>query len=345
MATGAALTLIDMARRTAPDGEMDDIAELLSQANEIYKDLVWKEGNLPTGHMYTVRNSIPAGWWRLINQGIPQMKTTTAQGRVNCGMLEANSTVDLKLLEMEEDENKARYEEDNGILEGMTQTIAGTLLYGYNNINPAEFTGFFAFYSAIAGQTYAANMFNGGGVASNNASILLAGWSPRTIFGVFPKGSAAGLKVRPLRQEIAYDDVGNPFPARITLFRQEAALCIRDWRWGSRYCNLDVTSAGLGGTSPPDLFATMIEQVLRLPKLATDVSGITETDAKSEEGLIVRPAFYANRTVRGFMDIQAIRDKNVLISEKDYAGNPVTSFRTVPIRVNDQMLSSEAEVV
>ncbi len=44
------------------------------------------------------------------------------------------------------------------------------------------------------------------------------------------------------------------------------------------------------------------------------------------------------------MDIQAIRDKNVLIGPKDYAGNPVDSFRSVPIRVVDQLLSSETAV-
>jgi hypothetical protein len=88
----------------------------------------------------------------------------------------------------------------------------------------------------------------------------------------------------------------------------------------------------------------MSQMVLRMPKLARRNSGITETDAKSEMGLVVRPAFYANRTVRGFMDIQAIRDKNVLISHKDYAGEPVTSFRDIPIRVNDQMLATEATV-
>ena len=55
MATGAPFTLIDLARRTDPTGDAADVAELLSQANEIYDDLVWKEGNTNTGHVYTVR--------------------------------------------------------------------------------------------------------------------------------------------------------------------------------------------------------------------------------------------------------------------------------------------------
>ncbi len=82
----------------------------------------------------------------------------------------------------------------------------------------------------------------------------------------------------------------------------------------------------------------------RTPKLARNNSGITETDARSEMGMVVRPAFYANRTVRGYMDIQAIRDKNVLLSHKEYAGEPVVEFRGVPIRVNDCLLNSETAV-
>ena len=345
MATGAPFTLIDLARRTDPDGDAADVAELLSQANEIYDDLVWKEGNTNTGHIYTVRTSIPTGWWRYIGQGVPTSKSTTAQGRINCGMLEDQFTLDRKILEMAEDQNKFRYEEDNAHLEGMSQTIAQTFFYGSNLANPAQFTGLSAFYNTVttANAANAVNVFNGGGSGSNNASIWLVGWSPRSIYGVFPKGSAAGLKLEPLDYtQLAYDSVGNPYRAAVTWFKQEAGLCVEDWRWGSRLANLDVTSAGLGGVNPFDIFANgLTKMVLRMPKMARGVSGVTETDAKSEMGMVVRPAIYANRTVRGFMDIQAIRDKNVLIGPKDYAGNPVDSFRSVPIRVNDVLTSTE----
>lgn len=348
MATGAPFTLIDLARRTDPTGDTADVAELLSQANEIYDDLVWKTGLTNTGHVYTVRTSIPSGWWRYINQGVPMSKSTTAQARINCGMLEDQFTVDRKILEMADNQNKFRYEEDNAHLEGMSQTIASTFIYGNQPANPAQFTGFHVFYNTVSTSTAAnaANVFDGGGTGGNNASLDLIAWHPRAIYGVVPKGTAAGLKMEPLdTTQLAYDSAGNPYRAAITWFSQQAALCVEDWRWGVRLCNLDVTSAGLGGPTPYDIFATMSKMVLRLPKTARGVSGITETDAKSEMGMVTRPAFYTNRTVRGYMDIQAIRDKNVLIGPKDYAGNPVDSFRNLPMRVLDVMSSSETRVV
>jgi hypothetical protein len=44
-----ALTLVDWAKRLDPDGKTSAIAELLGQSNEILMDMLWTEGNLPTG--------------------------------------------------------------------------------------------------------------------------------------------------------------------------------------------------------------------------------------------------------------------------------------------------------
>jgi hypothetical protein len=113
----------------------------------------------------------------------------------------------------------------------------------------------------------------------------------------------------------------------------------------TRLCNLDVTSAGLGGVTPFDIFANgMSEMLLRMPKMGRKESGVTQTDAPSEAGLVVRPAFYTNRTVRKFMDIQIIRDKNVLIGMHDFAGMPAETYRGIPIRIMDVMTSSEAAI-
>ena len=44
------------------------------------------------------------------------------------------------------------------------------------------------------------------------------------------------------------------------------------------------------------------------------------------------------------MDIQAIRDRNVLLSSKDYAGEPIVMFRDVAIRVVDALTNTEARL-
>ena len=95
-------------------------------------------------------------------------------------------------------------------------------------------------------------------------------------------------------------------------------------------------------TTPPDLFAYMSRMVVKLPTMSRRASGITETDSPREPSPGIMPAFYVNRTVRENLDIQAIRDKNVLLSSKDFAGDPVLAFRDIPIRVCDALTTAES---
>ena len=93
LSTGA-LTLADWAKRLDPDGRVPVVAELLSQSNEILEDAVFQEGNLPTGHKTTVRTGLPQATWRLLNAGVPNAKSTTAQIVDTCGNLETYSVID-----------------------------------------------------------------------------------------------------------------------------------------------------------------------------------------------------------------------------------------------------------
>lgn len=345
---GAFLSLADLGRRMDPGGGIADITEILSQSNEMYDDMVWSEGNLPTGHRMTLRTSLPSGTWRFLNQGVQVGKSTTAQMTIACGTLEALSVIDYKEAQISGSPEKLRYSEDNAFLEGMSQQMAKTLGYGNATASPAQFTGFSPLFNTVSTATAAnaVNVLDGGGTGSSNASMWLVGWGEDTVFGVFPRGSKAGLQFEDRGDMVpAYDASGNPFRAYTSWFSWDAGLAVRDWRYVVRVANLDTTSAGLAGSSAPDLFALLSKAVVRLPRMARNQSGIVKTDAPSEPALGIRPAIYMNRTVREYADIQAIRDRNVLLGPRDYAGEPVTSFRGIPIRVCDSFLSTEARVV
>ena len=51
--------LLDVVKRTDPDGNIGMFAELLNEVNPILDDMVWKEGNLATGHRATIRTGLP----------------------------------------------------------------------------------------------------------------------------------------------------------------------------------------------------------------------------------------------------------------------------------------------
>ena len=262
------------------------------------------------------------------------------------GMLADWSCVDVSLAEHSGNPAKLRRNQDNAFLEGMGQTFTGNLFYGNNTINPAEFMGLAAFYNTVntATAANAANVLNGGGTGSSNTSLWLLGLAPNKIYGVFPRGSRAGLKVRDFGDSVpAYDSLGNPFMAYQTYFEHQGGICPQDWRYGARAANIDTTNAGLAGTNALDLFATMAEMVLKFPELTLETSGIVGTDAEDGDGQ-VRAMWFCNRTVRHWMDIQMLRNKGVLLRIEDYAGKPTDAFRGMPIGICDQIINTEATI-
>ncbi len=344
----AYLSLLDVTRRMDPDGSVAEIAELLSQCNEVFKDMLWRESNLPTGHKSTVRTGLPQGTWRPAYGGVAYTKSRTAQVTDAVGWLAAYSQIDKKVAELNGKVAELRMSEDNAHLEGLSQQMATTIFYGNNGTNPSQFTGFSPRFNTVTAATAAnaQNCLSLGGTQSANTSIWLVGWGDTTCFGIFPQGSKAGLVFEDRGDVVpGYDANSNPFPAYTSYFEWNAGLVTMDWRYIVRMCNIDTTSAGLAGTTPPDLFYYMSKAVVRLPTMTKRQSGITETDAPDEPAPGINPAFYCNRTSREFLDIQAIRDKNVLLKPTEYAGEPVVEFRGIPIRVCDSLLNTESTIV
>jgi len=124
------------------------------------------------------------------------------------------------------------------------------------------------------------------------------------------------------------DTAGNPsqYEGYRTHYKWDAGLCIRDWRFAVRICNIDVSD--LAGGSPANLINAMIMATHRVPSLRG-----------------AKFAWYCNRTVATWLDIQATNKTNVLLGISEFDGKQVTTFRKIPIRTVDQLLNTEARVV
>lgn len=342
--------IVDWARRADPDGVIADIAEMLAQCNDVLKDMIWQEGNLPLGHKVTLRVALPQGTWRGNNQGVASTKSLTSQVQFGIGELVAYSMVDKSLASLGGEVAKFRYTEDMSFIEGLSQQVSSALFYSNEAVTPQQFTGFAPNYNTVTltNAKSAANVLDCGGTASANASMWLIGWGDNTTFGIFPKGSQAGLVYEDKGDIVpAYDANNNQFEAYRSYFQWKLGLAIKNWQYNVRLANIDTTTAagGLFGTTPPDLFVFMAQSVVKLPTASRRLSGITETDAPDDPSPGISPAFYMNRTVRAALDVQAIRDKNVLLQFREYAGEPTMMYRDVPIRVVDSLTNSESRVV
>ena len=341
----ASLTLADIGRRMDPGGKISDMAELMSQCNELDDEMPMVEGNLTTGHVVTLRTALPQGTLRRFNQGVGYTKSSAAQITFGMAMLDAYSQIDKKLADLGGNTNANREKEDVAHMEGMSQQWNGYLMYGNSWTTPAQFSGLSTYFSAIANTPNGVNVFNAGGTGNSNTSGWLLGLGDQTCYQIYPKGTKAGLIFENKGDVVpAYDSSQRRYEAYTSYFSRNGGLAIEDWRYVVRMANFDTTTAGLAGATPPDIFAIFSKAVVRLPTAGRMVSGITKTDAPDRVAPAVRLKFVCDRTLREYMDIQAIRDKNVLLRPEDYAGRPIVNFRNIAIGVVDQILDTESTV-
>ena len=134
------MTLADWARHFGPDGSIDDVGELLAQCNEIFDDMLIREGNMALGHVGTVRTGLPQGTWRNMYQGVSFTKSTVAQVTDGIGELFAYSRIDRSLADLEGNVAALRLTEDNAHLEGLSQQMANVIFYGNVAVTQAQFT-------------------------------------------------------------------------------------------------------------------------------------------------------------------------------------------------------------
>lgn len=339
-----ALTYADWARRLEDGYKIARIIELLSQTNEILEDLMVVEGNQPTGHKTTVRTAIPQATWRLLNQGVPNAKSATAQLVDTCGNLETYSVIDKDVADLNGNTAEFRLSEVKAFLEGMSQQVASTIFYGNQFTNPERFTGFAPRYSTVtaASAATAANVLDAGGTGSTNTSIWGVVWGSDTTHGTFPKGKVTGLQHKDMGEWPVTDSAGNTYQAYRDHFKWEIGLVVRDWRYNFRVANIDVTA--LAGVSAANLINLLVRGLYRWPTAPAQASAVQTSDTPEIKAGMGRGVLYCNRVVRTYLDLQAMNKTNVLLRLSEYNGKVQTDFRGIPIHTCDALLNNEARV-
>jgi hypothetical protein len=329
---GNQATIVDVAKRTDPDGSIAAVAELLNQSNEVIPDVPFIEGNLPTGHRATIRTGLPQIYFRRLNQGIRPSKSTTAQVDETTCMMEARSQIDLDLAMLNGNTAEWRASENKPFIESMGQSFVSKLFYGNVGSEPETFSGLATRYSDATNALNKENIVLGGSAAgqTDNTSIWLVGWGEQTIYGIYPKGSVAGLQHRDLGETDAFDatDNNSRYRALIDWYQWKCGLVVKDWRFAVRIANIDVSNL-TSQANQADLLELMAVAVDKIPK---------------DMGASARLCFYANRTVRTILRIQCMNRPNVYLTVGNEEGAPKLSFDGISIKLVDQILNNEARV-
>jgi len=240
-ATSTYATLMDYAKREAPGGGIAEIIEVLANSNPIIADANVMEGNLLTGHRSVQRVTDPTGTWRLLNKGVAAEKSTTKQVDDACGILESYSQIDVALANLGGNAAAFRASEDDAHVIGLNDTAATAIFYSNSKTDPEKPHGLGPRYGALTSGAYDDYIINGGGSGSDNTSVWLITWGPKTCSLIYPKASTAGLSAQDLGQVTAVDSNGLMHEVYRTHFVWNLGLALMDFRYVVRICNIDVS--------------------------------------------------------------------------------------------------------
>jgi len=342
-------TLLDMVRRTDPDGAIAKIVESLTKKNAILQDAAVREGNLPTGHRFTTRNTLPAVGWRRYNDGIAPSKSTTQQYDETCGMLEGFSYVDCGLAKLNGNEAAFRASEDTAFLQALNNEANRALMYSSVGVNPEEIHGFTPRFDSLSGvtgtgapngvgQIVNANTYTGLTAADGDQqSIWFVCWGEDTAYLIYPKGQTGGLQMEDLGKQIV--DAGAPNPSGGTPSGKKYTAWVSHWMWNLglviqdqrqvvRIANLDKSAMAIGtATHTKGVIDAMIAAYYRL-----------------YDPMVGRCVIYTNRTIAEFLHRGAMEKASGTLGIGEYAGRPITTFLGFPIRILDSLGAAEALV-
>lgn len=319
-------TLADVAARTDAKGNIiTNLVELLNETNDMLADMTFIEANNQTEHKTTIRSGLPEATWRKMYQGVPPSKSQVVTVRDSMGMLEAYAETDKALADLNGNSASWRLSEERAFIESMNQEMATALWYGDTSVNPERFTGLAPRYSSLSAEN-GRNIIDGGGTGNDNTSVWLVVWGQNTCHAIYPKGSKAGLQSRDLGEDTLRDANNNPFQGYLSHYKWDMGLTLRDWRYVVRIANIDVPKLESGGGA--DLLKLMARAMHRCKNVRMG-----------------RAAFYANREVHEALDIQSLEKTALALKVHELEGKVWTSFRGVPLRTSDALLTTEARVV
>lgn len=317
------MTLADLAKQQEPGGAIATIIETLSPTNEILPDMVFKEGNLTTGHRAVVRSGLPEATLRMLNQHVGATKSSTAQITFDTATAVSWCEFDTQLLKMSANPEQFRANEIRAHTQGVMKAVAQNVIYGNSKADPTQPMGLTQYYNQL-GLENAENIIDAGGTGSDNASIWLVGWGDMTISGIVPKGMPAGLQITPYGEQVSQTTEGLMAVDR-TMISQSFGIAVEDWRYAVRGCNIDRSS--ISSVNLPELMFKMTE---RLPEMSS-----------------VRPVFYMDRYVLENLRIQlASQRASSTLTVEEVGGVRTNMFQgTLPIRRVEALRADEARVV
>jgi len=332
------LTLADVAK--SKNKVIGGVAEVLMNQNAMLEDMMYTEMNEGTIHKEDIRSALPEVYYRKANQAIPSSKSTIEERSFTATHFESKSQVDRAVAERGGMDRVAynRWNQAQGHLQAHANELADLMIYGSPATANRKTAGLFDIYSTVSTSEETSNqVIDAGGTDSDNCSILKVHHGERSIFGVYPKGTTAGLtrndhskggKVIKI-EALDVNGAAGSLWGYEEEFLTDHGLVVKDYRQAARICNIDVSNL-VSGSGAADLIDLMISANYKIENVQNG-----------------KGVWYVNRTVEAHLHKQALTKVGAGggLNFQNVEGKQILHFLGDPIKRMDALVNSEARIV
>ncbi len=264
-------SLKDILAYKNPSGELAPIAEVLTQSNPILDHIPYVEGMTETGDIVTRRKLLGTPMWRRYNESVLPSVTKVSSVTEITAQIQDWSEVDADLADKSGDLNGFLLRQSTGKLEGISQEVATTFMYGNLSTDAKTFDGFMPRLSTL-NSTYGNGapivLSAGGTTASGQGSILIVGWAPEKVYGIYPKGSMGGLKFENKGRVTKDFSDGSMMDVYRAKYSWDVGLAVADYRYAIRLANIDaaaIATIGEKNSTAPELYLKILDALSYMP--------------------------------------------------------------------------------
>jgi len=319
--------ILDVSTRYTQDGKPLPIAEILTKRKPIFEDIPWQESNTTNGHRIAVETQLPEAVLRKINGGVKASNGGATNVTEATAQFASLGVIDKDLADMSGNAMDFRVKKNARHIEAIGQKFEDQFFNG-TALVPEGLVGLKERYGSLTG-SLKRQILNASGSGSDLTSIWVVGWGADATYGIYTKGTKAGIVHEDYGVDLADDGNGGTFPAYRDWFKLHAGVAIEDPRTVARICNIDFTSLKDAPTPGTDLILAnlLIKATHRIERM---------------ESLNTR--IYCNRDIFEWLDVQAANRTILALKHDELDGKRVTTFRGIPIRVTDSLDWNETQV-
>jgi len=309
------MTSLELSRRSNNPIPFN-IIELLRLKNEMLIDMPAYKCNNGVINKALQRTVKAVGEHRTYNKGVGTVATQTTPIEDRIAMLAEYSIVDADQIKHSGDINAARWSEAKGIIQGMGLTQANTLIHGNEN-KPEEFQGIQRRRNKLGEYVIDAE-----GTGDELTSIYLCALGEEYVHLIYPEGSKTVGVDRHDRGLVDHKDAdGKEYPAYKDYFTAQYGIAVKAPDALIRIANIPIKTIDVNR-----LIDIILDAMYALPSGASTY------------------CMYSNVDVNKKID-KAARDKiNVVYTEKDPWGKPISTIRDLRCRRMDVITSAEGRV-